>query len=58
MEHETIYINDVAKSFFQKLGCGIVDSIIVYRKEGSDWFISAGTGRFKSDADEVKLFSV
>jgi len=57
MNPEIVYINEVTKELFKKLGCGIIDYITIYRKEGNDWFIGAGTGRFKSDEDEIKLFA-
>lgn len=43
---EIIYINEKAKSIFQKLGCGIIDTITIYRKEDNKLFFRAGNGRF------------
>jgi len=57
MNLEIIYINEATKALFKKIGCGIIDYITIYRKEGTDWFISAGNGKFKSDEEEIKLFT-
>jgi len=58
MNNETIQINKAAQSLFAKLGCGNVDFITIYKKEGNDIFISVGEkGKFKSDQEEINLFS-
>lgn len=55
---EIIYINEKAKSIFQKLGCGVIDTISIYRKDGNKLFFRAGNGRFhieEHELDDYKL---
>lgn len=58
MNKEIVYINKSARALFKKLGCGDIDYITIYKKQGSDIFFSAGyKGKFKSDQEEINLFS-
>jgi len=56
--NEVIYINTKAKDLFKKLGCGIIDTITIYRKDGNKLYFSAGNGRFhieQQELDDYKL---
>jgi|DEB0MinimDraft_12_1074336.scaffolds.fasta_scaffold00210_5 hypothetical protein len=59
MNNEIVYINKGARELFKKLGCGDIDYIMIYKKEGNDIYFSAGDkGKFKSDQEEINLFGV
>ena len=59
MNNEIVYINKGARELFKKLGCGVIDYITIYKKQGEDIYFSAGyKGKFKSDQEEINLFSV
>jgi hypothetical protein len=53
---ETIYINTKAKDLFKKLGCGIIDTITIYRKEDGKLFFRAGSGKFHCYENELEEY--
>jgi hypothetical protein len=49
-------LNNEGQQVFRQLGLGLVNFIKIYREEGQDLFIKAGSGRFKSNKEEIQTW--
>lgn len=56
--NERVYINQILSETFRNLGCGLVDYIDIYRKEGEKLFFKAGNGKFHMTYSELKEYVI
>jgi hypothetical protein len=54
--NQLIKLNQRSKDMFANMGCGYIEHITIYRKEGNKIFFSAGNGRFHMLEEELKEY--